>query len=230
MRTDDTATFVLIHGGGASSWDWHLVAPLLRERGHEVIAVDLPIEDEANGIAEYADAVAAAVGDRENLVVVAHSLGGLTAPVVCSRVPVALLVLASAMIPQPGEPWGAWWSNTGHSALGIAMDTPDQIIDAFMHDLPRALAEEALGRERSQAGPPWDEPSPLKAWPDVPTRFLLYRDDRFFPPEFMRPVVRDRLGIEPDEVDGSHSAHLSRPAAVADRLHQYWTETAGTAS
>jgi pimeloyl-ACP methyl ester carboxylesterase len=227
MPADDTAAFVLIHGGGGSSWDWHLVAPLLQERGHEVIAVDLPIEDAANGISEYADAVAAAIGDREHVVVVAHSLGGLTAPVVCSRIPVALLVLASAMIPEPGEPWGAWWSNTGHSDLGIAMDTPDAVIDAFMHDLPQALAEEALRRGRDQAGPAWDEPSPLEAWPDVPTRFLLYGDDRFFPPAFMRRVVRERLGIEPDEIGGSHSAHLSRPADVAGRLHRYWAETAG---
>jgi pimeloyl-ACP methyl ester carboxylesterase len=227
MEADGTATFVLIHGGGASSWDWHRVAPLLRERGHEVIAVDLPIEDAANGISAYADAVAAAIGDRERVAVVAHSLGGLTAPVVCSRVPVALLVLASAMIPEPGEPWGEWWSNTGHSDLGIAMDTPEAVIDTFMHDLPKALAQEALQRGRDQAGPPWDEPSPLAAWPDVPTRFLLYGDDRFFPPAFMRRVVRERLGIEPDEVGGSHSAHLSRPDVIADRLHRYWTETAG---
>jgi pimeloyl-ACP methyl ester carboxylesterase len=36
------ATFALIHGGGGSAWDWHLVAPELRERGHEPVAVDLP--------------------------------------------------------------------------------------------------------------------------------------------------------------------------------------------
>ena len=64
------ATFALIHGGGGSAWDWHLVAPALRERGHEAVAVDLPIEDESAGWQEYSDAVVQAVGDRRGVVVV----------------------------------------------------------------------------------------------------------------------------------------------------------------
>lgn len=36
------ATYVLIHGGGGSAWDWHLVAPELRARGHDAVAMDLP--------------------------------------------------------------------------------------------------------------------------------------------------------------------------------------------
>jgi alpha-beta hydrolase superfamily lysophospholipase len=35
-------TYVLIHGGGDSAFYWHLLAPALRERGHEVVAMDLP--------------------------------------------------------------------------------------------------------------------------------------------------------------------------------------------
>jgi hypothetical protein len=34
--------------------------------------------------------------------------------------------------------------------------------------------------------------------------------------------------MEPDEVGGSHSAHLSRPDEIAGRLHRYWMETAGS--
>ena len=48
------------------------------------------------------------------------------------------------------------------------------------------------------------EPWPLEAWPDVPTRVLLCRGDRMFPAEFQRRVARERLGIEPDEMDGGH--------------------------
>src|SRR3712207_1201607 len=36
------ATFALVHGGGGGAWDWHLVVPELRKRGHEPRAVDLP--------------------------------------------------------------------------------------------------------------------------------------------------------------------------------------------
>ncbi|MEU6860532.1 alpha/beta hydrolase [Glycomyces sp. NPDC046736] len=223
----DTATFVLIHGGGSSSWDWHLVAPLLRERGHEVIAVDLPIEDDANGLPEHADAVADAIGDREHVVLVAHSLGGFTAPLVCERVHVDLMVLLTAMIPLPGESMGGWWAAAEYEKVGVSIDTEDEMIAAFIHDVPLAFAKEALAHGREQSGARWDEPTPMQAWPDVPTRFLLCRDDRFFPPEFMRPLVRERLGIEPDEIDGSHSVMLSRPTELADRLHRYWVEPDG---
>jgi len=34
-------------------------------------------------------------------------------------------------------------------------------------------------------------------------------------------VVRERLGIEPDEIDGGHTPALSRPAELAERLEGY---------
>jgi len=66
------------------------------------------------------------------------------------------------------------------------------------------------------------EPWPLAAWPDVPTRFLLCRDDRFFPTAFLRRVAEERLGITPDEIDGGHCVALSRPVELADRLEAYF--------
>src|ERR687896_534671 len=81
-----------------------------------------------------------------------------------------------------------------------------------MHDVPADLAAEALKRVRDQSETPGRKPWPLKSWPDVPTRFLLCRDDRFFPAEWMRRVVRDRLGITPNEIDSGHCPMLSRPA------------------
>ena len=65
---------------------------------------------------------------------------------------------------------------------------------------------------------------PASGWPEVPTRFLLCSDDRFFPPEWMREVVRERLGIEPDEVPGGHCAYLSRPHELAAAIHRCWME------
>lgn len=216
------ATYVLIHGGGGSAWEWHLVAAELRERGHDVVAVDLPIEDESAGWSEYAAAVVDAIGDRTDLVVVAHSLGGFTGPLVCARVPVDLLVLVAAMVPSPGETGEEWWANTGWKQAARGQDGhDDDPIAVFLHDVPSELAAEALTKERDQAGTPMLQPWPLEAWPDVPTRYLLCRDDRMFPAEWMRTVVRERLGIDPDEIDGGHAPYLSRPKELADRLEAY---------
>src|SRR5919106_1341073 len=74
-----------------------------------------------------------------------------------------------------------------------------------------------LSVEASPGGTSWL----LEVWPQVPTRFLLCRDDRFFPTELMRRVVREMLGIIPDEMDGSHCVALSRPKQLADRLETY---------
>jgi pimeloyl-ACP methyl ester carboxylesterase len=83
------------------------------------------------------------------------------------------------------------------------------------------VAAVALTKGQDQSGGPMAAPWPLDAWPDVPTRFLLARDDRVFPAEFQRRVVRERLGFVPDEMPGSHGVALSRPRELADRLESY---------
>ena len=116
-------TFVLIHGGGGSAWDWHLLDAELRGRGHDVV--------------------------------------------------------------------------------------------------PAELAAEAMTRGREHTYKAMGEPWPLDRWPEVPTRFLLCRDDRWHEPGFMRELVRVRLGITPDEMDGGHCPALARPKELADRLEDY---------
>jgi pimeloyl-ACP methyl ester carboxylesterase len=220
MSRDTVAmsAFALIHGGGGSAWDWHLVAPELRRHGHDPIAVDLPTEDESAGWWDYADTVVEAVGDRRDLVVVGHSMGGFTAALVPARRTVDLLVFVAGMIPAPGESFTDWWTNSRYEESGLD--------DVFYHDVPPELAAEAQSKERGQADKPLDEPWPLEAWPDVPTRYLLCRDDRMFPPEWAGRHARERLGIEPDEIDGGHYISLRRPRELADRLAAYALEAA----
>jgi pimeloyl-ACP methyl ester carboxylesterase len=223
------ATFVLIHGAGDSAWYWHLLEPELRDRGHEVVAMDLPCEDDSAGLIEYADTVIGAIGDRTDLVLVAQSFGGFTAPLVCERVPVDLMVLVAAMIPAPGKAPDDYWANTQYAAAASEAaegreETDDQqaaTIATFYHDVPAELAAEAMRRGRRQSEARMKEPSPLKAWPDVPTRVLLCRDDRLFPVKWLRRVVKERLGITHDEIDSGHCVALSRPQELADRLHGY---------
>lgn len=209
-------TYVLIHGAGSDSWYWQRVAPRLQALGLDVVAVDLPCDDDAAGLEEYAETVVEAVGDRRDLILVAQSLGGFTAPLVCDRLPVTLLVLVAAMVPRPGESPGDWWANTGH-------EFPDPFDPAvvFTHDLPPELAAASLEHVREQSGTPFEKPWPLDAWPDVPTRFLLCRDDRFLPAEFQRRVVFERLGIIPDEMGGGHLPALARPEELVERLEAY---------
>jgi pimeloyl-ACP methyl ester carboxylesterase len=213
------ATFVLLHGAGSDSWYWHLVETELRANGHDVVAVDLPCDDDSAGLAEYADTVVQAIGDRTDVVLVAQSLAGFVAPLVCERVPVGLMVLVAAMVPAPGEPPGEWWANTGHH---FPADDP---VSVFLHDVPPEVAAASAEHTRDQSGAPFEKPWPLERWPDVPTRFLLCRDDRFFPADFQRRVVGERLGIVPDEMDGGHLPALARPKDLAERLLRFWNDS-----
>jgi pimeloyl-ACP methyl ester carboxylesterase len=207
------ARLVLIHGGGGGAWDWHLVVPELHARGHDAVAVDLPSEDESAGWSEYVDTVVEATGDRSDLVVVGHSLGGFTAPLVCARRRVERLVLLAAMIPLPGELFSDWWANAGYEKSGYD--------DVFYHDVPAELAAEAMRRERQESSQALREAWPLEAWPETPTTYLLCRDDRMFTAAWARRHARERLDLEADEIEGGHYITLSRPVALAERLAAY---------
>ena len=130
----------------------------------------------------------------------------------------------------PGAGGNAWWSNTGQAEArrrqnlreGRGADAPfDPRID-FFHDVPQPVVDafRAQGEPR-QSETVFGSPCTYDAWPTVPTRVLVGRDDRFFPAAFQRRVARERLGISPDEMPGGHLVALSQPAELAARLTAY---------
>jgi pimeloyl-ACP methyl ester carboxylesterase len=211
------ATYALIHGAYDVGWYWHLVERELRARGHRTVAPDLPIEDDGASLTDHArtvvDAIDAIHGGGE-LIVVGMSWGAYVAPIVAQFAKADRLILVSPMVPRPGETDAEMWEATGWSYPG---DEPDP----FYHDVDPALAAEAKSRERGQSESTSKEPWPLEAWPDVPTHVIIGRRDRFFPADWLRRVVRDRLGIEPDELDAGHTSALSRPRELAELMESY---------
>jgi pimeloyl-ACP methyl ester carboxylesterase len=224
-------TFVFIPGAGGDGWDFHLIVPILRARGHEAIAVDLPAGDPNAGWTEYADAVVGAVGRARSeavpVTVVALSMGGFTAPLVVGRLSVERIVMLNAMIPVPGETGGQWWKAVGQRDAmaeqarreGRDPDAEFDVVDGFFHDVPAAVTEEAFARgEPQQSDRPFEDPWPLTAWPEVPTSAIAGRDDRLFPAEFQRRVARERLGIETTVIPGGHLVALSNPDGLVTAL------------
>jgi pimeloyl-ACP methyl ester carboxylesterase len=224
-------TYVLIPGAGGAAWYWHRVVPLLAAVGHRAIAVDLPAADPDAGLAEYADCVCAAVPDDAEgpLVLVGQSLGAFTAPLVAARLPTSLLMLVNPMVPAPGESFSQWWEATGQkpamvehlAGLGLGRTTFDDVED-FFHDVPASVRDEAMqAGEPEQSEGPLGQPWPLTAWPDVATVVIQSSDDRLFPVEFQRRVVRERLGIGIEVLPGGHLVALSHPRELADQLLSY---------
>jgi pimeloyl-ACP methyl ester carboxylesterase len=220
------ATFALVPGAGGVAWYWHRVVPLLEEEQHEAIAVDLPGDDARAGLAVYADRVLEAIGTRE-VILVAQSLGGFTAALVCARARVRMLVFVNAMIPVPGETAGEWWANTGWEEARVAAAdrsgySPSfELATYFLHDVPPEVVTQGEARERPEADVVFDEPCRFEAWPAVPIHVVAGRDDRFFPIEFQRRVVQERLQVGVDDLPGGHLLALANPRGLADQLLGY---------
>ena len=222
------ATFALIHGAGDVGWYWHLVEPVLHQRGHDVVAPDLPCDDDTVTLLDYADTVVEAIGGRRNLIVVGQSYGGFTAALVADRLPVDVVVFVAGMVPAPGERPADWWENSGYRQAveeqarqdGGLTGSEDPFV-AFYHDVPRALAEEALRKERSESDTAYHSPWPLDSLPAVPAKFVVCTEDRFFPAPFMRRMAAERLGVVPDEIAAGHCVALSQPQHLGNLLDGY---------
>jgi pimeloyl-ACP methyl ester carboxylesterase len=218
------STYVLIPGAGGSAWYWHAVVPLLEAAGHEVVAVDLPGDDESAGLPEYARLVIDAIGGRGDVVLAAMSLGGFTAPLVAAKTPLRAVVLVNAMIPLPGETAGAWWDATGSQAARIAAaqaggyGTEFDMATYFLHDVSPEVAAAGGQNGRDEAAAAFESPCDFGTWPSIPIAVVAGTDDRFFPAGFQRRVAADRLGLEADVLPGGHLIALAQPGPLARYL------------
>ncbi|HEX8509269.1 MAG TPA: alpha/beta hydrolase [Propionibacteriaceae bacterium] len=221
--------FALIHGAGQSGWYWHLVEAELRALGHSTVAPDLPTDESAT-LTDYADVVLDAIGSTEqDVVVVAQSFGGFTAPLVATRLPAAALVFVAGMVPRSGETPGEWWANTDYAEAAQEQAAQDGGLTGasdpyvcYYHDVPRHLADQELSMEREHPSTAAnDQPWPGSVFPTTRTRFLLCTQDRLFPAPFMRRLARERLSLVADEIESGHCPALSHPRELAVRLASY---------
>jgi hypothetical protein len=220
------ATFVLIPGAGGHAAYWNRLIPELETRGYRAIAVDIEENDPSMDLDGFATVVEAAMGDYADVILVAQSLGGFTAPMIRKRV--RMIVLLNAMVPRSGESPNDWWGNTDSGSarreadLSAGRDPEFDFDRHFLHDLPDDARAELLSAEaREPSAAAMAQPCVFARWPAVPTKVLIGHDDRFFPAEFQRRVAKDRLGLDADEIPGGHLVALSNPSGLAEMLVAY---------
>ncbi|GIK77968.1 MAG: alpha/beta hydrolase [Actinomycetes bacterium] len=226
------ATYALVPGAWHGAWCWARVAPLLTGAGHRVVAVDLPCESTSLGCLGYRDIVLDAIGDAEDdLIVVGHSAGGLTAPLVAAAREVRRLVLVSALLPLPGRPF-----TEQDEAEGILEHEYQAGVEQDENGNRRWFDRDLCGRTmysgcsaedvdwafshlRPQSSTMYTEASPLAHWPDAPITDIRGDDDRLVSPTWAERAVPERLGIASAVIQGAgHSSMLSHPRALADLL------------
>lgn len=227
------ATFVLVHGAWHDAWCWTLLTPELEDRGHKVIALDLPGDDPDATFDDYAEVVVGGLSHATgDVVLVGHSLGGLTIPLVAARCPLSRLIYLCALVPVPGVCFIDQLTSEDMVDLGYiaGLDELDsrgrrgwvdeQLARDFMYaDCDPGTTKQAIARLRRQAQTPYLRPCSLTAFPETPATYVVCADDRLVKPAWAKGVARERVGANLVELPGSHSPFLSRPADLAQVLH-----------
>ncbi|MGZ8562301.1 MAG: alpha/beta fold hydrolase [Candidatus Limnocylindria bacterium] len=222
-------TFVLVHGSWHGAWCWDRLIPQLEALGHRAIAMDLPIDDPKAGLAEYAEVVAPLVPD-ESAVLVGHSLGAAVIPLVAERRQVRRMVFLCPVIRRLGMSLAEQASldadistydlSKGRTFFDDSSSAwePDAAIAAFFPDCDPETAHWAAARLRRQYWRYWEEPNPLRSWPEAERSAIVCTDDQIIGVDWARRRIPELLGTSPVELPGGHSPFLSRPAELAAAL------------
>jgi pimeloyl-ACP methyl ester carboxylesterase len=232
-------TFVLIHGFQHGAACWTPLVEALGRRGAPAVAVDLPCEDPTAGLRAYADVVLSKAAVLDDVVVVGHSMGGLTAPIVAGERPVRGLVLLCSAIPAVGISAADQMEAEPDAATAFVEEYMHELVvgsdgtyaplraevakTLYYHDCPPRYQDWAVTQLRRQAQLPIIEISPMRQWPEVELRAIVCTDDRTISPDWSRRAFRERFDLVPDELPGGHSPFLSRPAELAELLLRPYT-------
>jgi pimeloyl-ACP methyl ester carboxylesterase len=194
--------------------------------------MDLPCDDGSARFDTYADVVCDALkGCDDDVVLVGHSLAGMTIPLVAVRRPVRHLVYLCAAIPDIGrslfdqlrdEPMlnpayvkGLSEPDAQNRTTWVDLKLAREVLFA---DYDESTSEAAVNRLGPRARYPYSVPFSLAEFPEVACTSVICREDQLVRPEWSRRITRDRLGADLVELPGSHSPFLSRPSALADVL------------
>ena len=229
--------FALVHGAYHGAWCWDRLRAELERDGHTTSAAELPCEDPDAGAEQYADEVVRAIRTATHeLVVVGHSLAGLTIPLVAERTRTLTTIYLCALLPVPGLSFDAQNADmsTGFEPSQPVLGNPDGsaswpeagAIEAFFHDCDAQTAMDAARRLRRQHWRVTQEVTPLHRRPVGPSAYVLCNGDRMVSAQYSRRAAMDFLGVETLEMNGGHSPFLSRPLELAGVLESI-ASTAG---
>ncbi|RUT70168.1 alpha/beta hydrolase [Flavobacterium cupreum] len=158
-KAQNTNTIVIIHGAWSSSNDWQHVSEDLTAGGNSVISVNLPGHGSDNtpipviSLKLYVDEVKKAIGDKQNIILVGHSFGGIVASQVAEEIApqIKKIIYIAAYVPKNGESLLSLAKTDAESHVGknliveekagIATIKKEGIADVFLADAPARVAE-----------------------------------------------------------------------------------------
>ena len=234
------STFVLIHGAFHGGWCWDRIKPLLEDKGHTVIAPDLPShgDDPASPEDVTLDDYVSRVGSvlqstSEPAVLVGHSLGGVTITQAGENYAerISKLVYLTAAIPGNGQcrldvREGAEGSSLEEFRIlsedGKTMTVQeDGVKPAFYADCDDATVAWVIERLSPQATiiPKTQVSTTPERWGRLPRAYIQCTDDKAIPLKNQEFFCNNHPCDPIVKMSTSHSPFMSEPAALADHLH-----------
>ena len=231
---------VLVHGGEHAADCWDLTVAELRrqEPALRVLAVDLPGHGEEPGelatatVADWVDCVVSRI-DAEGLnevVVVGHSLAGLTVPGVVTKLGSARvreMILIAASVPPQGVAIVdtlsgpiAWYARRS-ARVGKSMSMPALLARrSFCNGMTREQRQFTLSRLCPESTAVLMEPADRSALPDdVPRTWILTMRDKSLSPANQRRSIDALGGVNTViSLDTCHDAMVSEPRRLAQVL------------
>jgi pimeloyl-ACP methyl ester carboxylesterase len=197
----------------------------LRERGHDVVAPDMPFDDPRLTFEERARPAMDALEGVDGAVVVGHSVASAEAPIVAAKRDAALVVYLcprfGSFEPPPGAP-AAFQETLTFPPRGAddrMIWEPEAALAQMYGRLEPETARGLAARLRPSATPVGDYP--LTEHPAIPAALVYGSYDEFFRPEWERFVAREMLGVEPIELATGHFPMVEDPdglVQILDRL------------
>lgn len=237
---------VLIHGAWQGAWSFDAWAPLLRQRGWQVHAVDLPGNGWGPGahapasLDAYVDHVAGVLHGLDGpAVLVGHSGGGLTASQVAEALPqrvAGLVYLAGMMLPsglrfaellrrcqaeRPEVPLAGIGPHLQWDAARRFSQVPEAAaLDVFLHDCDPADARRAAALLRPQPEGGRDLANTLSAarFGRVPRIYVECTQDRSIALTLQRAMQAASPGALRLSLDCGHVPQLAQPLLLTERL------------
>lgn len=223
-------TLGLLHGAWHGAWCWDALVPRLAALSLPSIAMDLPAQEPNAGLDRYAHVAVEALAGVDDLVLVAHSLGGLVAPLVPQLRRVSAIVFLCGLVPEPGrsarEQAAALPGIYSEAYRRAPIERRDDgstampasvAMELLFEDCDPALASDAVTRLRPQHWRLFTETSPMASWPDVPTHIIACREDRLLGVDGQQAAAH-MLGVDIHWLPGGHSPMLANPGHLASVL------------
>jgi pimeloyl-ACP methyl ester carboxylesterase len=223
--------FVLVHGSFHGAWCWQHLTPYLEQRGHQVIAPNLPGSGEDPAPPEnadldsYATRIAGVIdGLAGRVVLVGHSMGGIVSSQVAERRPhrLAAVVYVNGLLFRACENLVGFLDEHAHLGVETATFPHEAAADVFYNTSPRELAAWAAARLRPQRMQVYRDALELtpERYGCVPRFYVEGLRDNAVSLAYQRAMTGRTLCQRVFTLDCDHSPFLSEPAALADILDE----------